>query len=83
MVLSPNWCVLCKSNSETTTHIFIYYPYGRHIWNYFFGKDSSILGHARYNHEDVVLMKCLGDDTTREDLLECLIHGILWGLWKK
>lgn len=35
MAISPNWCVLCKRNEESTSHLFIHCIFARDIWAYF------------------------------------------------
>ena len=40
MILSPNWCVLCKKDEEQTNHLFIHYPFASEVWYYFISKSN-------------------------------------------
>ena len=34
ILLSPSWCVLCRSSLGTQDHIFLHCPYAQILWSY-------------------------------------------------
>lgn len=83
MTLSPNWCILCKKASESSKHIFIHCGFTESIWNYFF----STMKRSHVWPEEAKDFLCQwyggGQGKWTKIYWECLLHGVLWGIWKE
>lgn len=80
--LSPNWCIMCRSTSESGDHLFLHCSTATLIWNKLFG----IFGESwacplSLNQFLAMNFRGFGCRKEARTLWLCLVFAILWCLW--
>ena len=82
-VLSPNWCILCKS-SETVDHLFLHCPITLGLWHRIFSQEGMTwvqLGNIR--DIMVISFRCFGNSIRDKTLWRIAYLSLLWIVWRE
>lgn len=83
MPLSPHWCALCQMDGKSVHHIFLHCSFTHKVWIHFISR----IGVYWVMPETIQLMffswKYFGDSLRSTKFGECLLHAILWGIWRE
>ncbi|CAN0825732.1 hypothetical protein LINGRAHAP2_LOCUS482 [Linum grandiflorum] len=80
-LIAPNWCVLCRRNAESVSHIFLSCSFAKRIWRWF-SLMLSIFGPFHYQMHHVItgwnFMNCASEFTP---VKRVFLHSLCWNIW--
>lgn len=80
--ISPNWCVLCRKDSESTNHLFMHCSFSKVIWDHFSNLNCSwVMPHELLNLFSQ--RNSWGMGVRGKCFWACLIHAVQLGIWKE
>ena len=81
--LSPNWCVMCRQDQETISHLFLHCGFARSLWSKVF-REFDLDIDTPGNLSDL-LIGCsnLRWNKRAKALWDCVLWAVLWGIWKE
>ena len=81
--LSPSWCVMCKQDQETISHLFFTCGYARSLWSKVF-KEFDLTVEL----PNTLLDLLIGCSEVRWNkkvkiIWVCVVWAVLWGIWNE
>ncbi|KAA0050814.1 LINE-1 retrotransposable element ORF2 protein [Cucumis melo var. makuwa] len=79
-LLQPNWCVLCKKDSETGAHLFFHCDLVKHLWSLL----QRSLNFAPFSDDFEALFSfflSLNQSLPKHKVVFCGLIAVLWGIW--
>lgn len=83
MLISPNWCVMCKKDEKKVNHLFIHCPFSSGIWHYFLSKSNVSWVMPKHIVNLFFLWNFSGLREKAKNFWDCIIHAIIWDIWKE
>ncbi|KAM7473769.1 hypothetical protein LguiB_021012 [Lonicera macranthoides] len=80
--LSPSWCVLCKQNEETLSHILLHCPYSYFIWAKAWAEFNLCWVLPKSGAELLPMdINIDGDIPKIRTLWRCIKVAVMWMIW--
>lgn len=80
--LCPQWCVMCKRNSESADHLFLPCLVAFVFWQRLFGlRDDQWVAPQECIHMLLVRFEGFGGNKRAKTMWSCVVFAVFWSIW--
>lgn len=81
IMISPNWCILCKKSNETAEHMFVHCPFSKYLWAILNSVATSPLSDSI--DEMLFVITHIKQNCRKKVLWTNLLGACFWCIWMK